>query len=182
VRGPFGTYYEFKKGNHLALVAGGYGAAPMYFVARQAVDAGVKVEFLVGARSEDLLLYIDKIKELEGVNLHISTDDGSVGHKGFVTEVLKEVLAEGGVTKVFTCGPEVMMKAVGHVVDDAGVEAWLSMEKYMKCGIGVCGQCAIDDTGELVCTKGPVMSWTDVKDLPELGNYHRDAQGKKHYN
>ncbi|MDA1060421.1 MAG: dihydroorotate dehydrogenase electron transfer subunit [bacterium] len=180
VRGPLGTSYEFGKGDHLALVAGGYGAAPMYFVAKQAVEKGIKIEFLVGARNEDLLLYIDKIKDLEGVTLHISTDDGSAGHKGYVTEVLKEVLAEGNVNKVFTCGPEVMMKVVGQVADYAKVESWLSMEKYMKCGIGVCGQCAIDDTGDLVCTKGPVMSWKYLQNLPEMGKYHRDAQGKKH--
>lgn len=181
VRGPLGTHYRFGKGDHLALVAGGYGAAPMYFVAREAVKMGCTVDFLVGARNEDLLLYIDRVKEMDGVNLHISTDDGSVGHKGYITEVLDKVLAEGGVNAVFTCGPEVMMNVVGQVADKHGVDSYMSMEKYMKCGIGVCGQCAVDDTGELVCTKGPVMSYKYLKKLPEMGKYHRDAQGKKHY-
>lgn len=180
IRGPLGTYYEFEKGDHLALVAGGYGAAPMYFVANEAVKVGCKVDFFSGARSEDLLLYSHKVVGL-GVNLHVSTNDGSAGYKGFVTEVLDNVLENEKINKVFTCGPEVMMNAVGKVADKHNVDAFLSMEKYMKCGIGVCGQCAIDDTGDLVCIKGPVMAWKDVKDLPEMGNYHRDAQGKKHY-
>lgn len=181
VRGALGTYYEFKKGDHLALVAGGYGAAPMYFVAHEALRCGCKVEFFIGARNKDLLLYCHKIIGLGDVNLHISTDDGSTGFKGYVTELLEEALKEGKITKVFCCGPEVMMKAVGEISEKGGVSSWMSVEKYMKCGIGVCGQCAIDDTGDLVCKKGPVMSWKYLKNLPEMGKYHRDAQGKKHY-
>lgn len=180
VRGPLGTHYKFKSGEHLALVAGGYGAAPMYFVAHEAVKAKCKVEFLIGARNKDLLLYGQKILGL-GVNLHISTDDGSAGFKGYITQVLDKVMAEVKINQVFTCGPEVMMKVVGSVAEKHGVDAHMSMEKYMKCGIGVCGQCAIDNKGDLCCIKGPVMKWSYLKKLPEMGQYHRDAQGKKHY-
>jgi dihydroorotate dehydrogenase electron transfer subunit len=180
VRGPLGTHYDFAEGDHLALVSGGYGAAPMYFVAAEALKKGCKVEFLVGARNKDLLLYTEKVLGLGDVNLHISTDDGSVGYKGYITDVLKEVLAENKIDHVFTCGPEVMMNVVGKVAEEAGVQSHMSMEKYMKCGIGVCGQCAVDDTGELVCKQGPVMVYDYLKGLPEFGNYHRDAQGKKH--
>ncbi|MBI4235690.1 dihydroorotate dehydrogenase electron transfer subunit [Candidatus Peregrinibacteria bacterium] len=189
IRGPLGTHYEIGEGDHLVLVAGGYGAAPMYFVANQAVLMGCQVDFILGARNKDLLLYPEKILGLgENVKLHIATNDGSLGHKGFVTEVLDEVLAENGgakgkgkINKVFTCGPEVMMKAVGDVCDKYKVKAWMSMEKYMKCGVGVCGQCALDDTGDLVCKDGPVMSFDYLRKLPEMGKYHRDGQGKKHY-
>lgn len=180
VRGPLGTHYKFKAGDHLALVAGGYGAAPMYFVAHEAVKAGCKVEFLIGARNKDLLLYGQKILGL-GVNLHISTDDGSAGFKGYITQVLEKVMSEKKINQVFTCGPEVMMKVVGQVAEKHEVDAYMSMEKYMKCGIGVCGQCAIDDKGDLCCIKGPVMKWSYLKKLPEMGQYHRDAQGRKHY-
>lgn len=181
IRGPLGTFYEFEAGQHLALVAGGYGAAPMYFVAHEAVRRGCKVEFLIGARSEKYLLFTQKILGLHGVNLHLATDDGSVGVKGYVTKVLEELLEREKIDFVFTCGPEVMMKVVGEISEEAKVPSFMSMEKYMKCGIGVCGQCAIDDTGDLVCVKGPVMSWEYLKKLPEMGVYHRDAQGKKHY-
>jgi dihydroorotate dehydrogenase electron transfer subunit len=180
-RGPLGTHYSWSKGDHLALVSGGYGAAPMYFVASEAIKDGCTVEFLIGARNKDLLLYTQKVLGLGNVNLHISTDDGSLGHKGYITNVLKEVLEKETINAVFTCGPEVMMKVVGQVAEDAGVGSYMSMEKYMKCGIGVCGQCAVDDTGDLICKQGPVMSWKMLKDLPELGKYHRDAQGEKHH-
>ncbi len=182
IRGPFGTHYKWEAGEHLALVSGGYGAAPMYFVARKAIEDGCKIEFLTGARNENLLLFLHKVKDFKDLNTHVSTDDGSKGHKGFITEVLAQVLDAGGVDRVFCCGPERMMKAVGDVADKHGkVPAWLSMEKYMKCGIGVCGQCAVDDSGEIVCRKGPVMAWDGLRDSPEMGKYHRDAQGKKHY-
>lgn len=186
VRGPFGTFYKFKKGQRLVLVAGGYGSAPMYFVACEAVKLGCNVEFLMGARNKDLLLYGQKILGL-GVNLHISTDDGSAGFHGYVTQLLDQTLSkadlqpEEKIDLVFTCGPEAMMKAVGEVADKYKVDCYLSMEKHMKCGIGVCGQCAIDDTGELCCMDGPVMCWKNLRNLPEMGQYHRDAQGKKHY-
>lgn len=183
IRGPLGTCYKFEKGEKLALVAGGYGAAPMYFVARQAVEKGCKVEFLIGARNKDLLLFTHKIIGLGNVNLHIATDDGSAGFKGYITEVLEQILKEekGGekIDKVFTCGPERMMKSAGEIAEKAGAECFMSMEKYMKCGLGVCGQCAIDDTGELVCKKGPVMAYSYVKKLLEFGKYHRDSVGKK---
>ncbi len=85
------------------------------------------------------------------------------------------------IDKIFSCGPEVMMKVVGDIADKTGVDCMLSVEKYMKCGVGVCGQCAIDDTGVLACKEGPVMDWKYVKTLSEFAKYHRDAQGKKHY-
>lgn len=181
IRGPFGTSYEIKEGEHVALVAGGYGAAPMYFTAHEALKKGCKVEFLIGARNEDLLIYTQKILGLPDTTLHISTDDGSAGFKGYVTQVLEKLLSEKKIDKVCTCGPEVMMEVVGGVCDKAGVKCLMSVEKYMKCGFGVCGQCAIDHTGELACKKGPVMDWDYVKTLEEFGNYHRDSVGKKHF-
>lgn len=180
IRGPFGTHYQIGKGEKIVLVAGGYGVAPMYFAASEAVASGCEVDFLIGARSKNLLIYTHKILGL-GVNLHIATDDGSVGIKGFVTKILEDILSNGKFDKVFTCGPEIMMKAVGEISFAKKVPCHMSVEKYMKCGIGVCGQCAIDDTGDLVCKKGPVMSWDYLRKLPEVGRYHRDAQGKKQY-
>lgn len=181
IRGPFGTSYEFAEGEKLALVAGGYGVAPMYYVAREAVENGCEIDFFIGARNHDLLLYMDRISSLRSVNLYASTDDGSFGFKGFVTQLLDQKLQEKKADKVFSCGPEIMMKYVGMIAEKHGCDCSLSMEKYMKCGFGLCGQCVVDDTGETVCTKGPVMPYNYVKKLPEFGAYHRDAQGKKHY-
>jgi dihydroorotate dehydrogenase electron transfer subunit len=180
IRGPFGTNYQFEEKEHLVLVAGGYGAAPMFFVANEAMKKNCKVDFIIGARNKDLLLYKQKICGLHGVNLHIATDDGSEGFKGYTTHVLEKILKEKKADHVFSCGPEIMEKFVGGIAEKAGIDCQLSVEKYMKCGFGVCGQCAIDDSGEPVCKKGPVMNWSYLKKMPEFGKYHRDAQGKKH--
>ncbi|MFA6992062.1 MAG: dihydroorotate dehydrogenase electron transfer subunit [Candidatus Gracilibacteria bacterium] len=182
IRGPMGTSYKFGAKEHLALVAGGYGVAPMYFVAREAIKKGCKIEFIVGARTKNLLLFRNYIKKLgKNVKLHISTDDGSEGFKGYATQVLENLMKKTKIKRVFSCGPEIMMKFVGQIAEKYKADCWLSVEKYMKCGIGVCGQCAIDDTGVLACKNGPVMNYKYLKKLPEFGKYHRDTQGKKHH-
>lgn len=179
VKGPFGTSYEFKKGERLVLMAGGYGAAPMYSVACAALKIGCKVDFVVGARSKDLLLYKKRVEAM-GVKYHAATNDGSYGHKGFNTEILEEILAGGAkVDRVFACGPEMMMKRVAEIAGRAGVNCQISLERYMKCGFGVCGQCCVDDTGECVCTSGPVYDGEKALRLREFGKYHRDGVGRK---
>lgn len=181
IRGPMGTSYNFDEKEKIVMVAGGYGVAPMYFAAMDALQIGCKVDFVIGARSKKLLLFAERVKKLKGINLHIATDDGSAGIKGYNTVILENILKKKKVDHIFACGPEVMEKRIGELASKYKTDCWLSVEKYMKCGIGVCGQCAIDDTGDLACIKGSVMSWDYIKKLPEFGKYHRDAQGKKHY-
>lgn len=178
--GPFGTHFRWQAGDHIALVGGGYGAAPMYFCALEAIKDGCRCEFLIGARREDLLLYRDRFADL-GVRVHVATDDGSVGHKGYVTEVLAQLLLDEKIDKIFTCGPELMEKAVSDIAHERGVDAQLAVERYMKCGYGICGQCCIDDSGIRACTQGSVMPNTLVRRLPEFGVYYRDAEGRKVY-
>ena len=180
ITGPFGTHFRWQAGDHIALVGGGYGAAPMYFSAVMALKDGCACEFLIGARHGDLLLYRERFLKI-GVRVHVATDDGSVGHKGYVTELLSKLLNEEKIDKIFTCGPELMEKAVSDIAHEKGVDAQLSVERYMKCGYGICGQCCIDDSGIRACTQGPVMSNTLARRLPEFGKYHRDAEGRKIY-
>ncbi len=181
IRGPFGTNFHFSEGETLALVGGGYGAAPLYFVAHRAIKAGCKIEFIEGARSKDYLIYIEKLKALKNLNLHISTDDGSKGYKGYNTELLKQVIDDVKVDKIMTCGPEIMMRKVGEIGDSKGVPAFVSIERYMKCGFGVCGQCVVDPLGIRTCVSGPVMNYKVAKMFDDFGNYHRDSVGKKQY-
>lgn len=199
LRGPFGTHYEWDSGDHIVLVAGGYGAAPMYFVAREAVQHGCTLEAIVGARGKEHLLYLDELEELEHVSLHVSTDDGSMGHKGYNTEVLDELLAVSAkpdaenpsssakavddmpIDKVFACGPEMMLKSVLDVSTKHKVPCQLSLERYMKCGYGLCGNCVVDPLGIRMCTEGPVVKGEICNQLTgEFGKYHRDSVGRKH--
>lgn len=181
IRGPYGTQYEWNNGDTLALVAGGYGAAPMYFVANEAVKNDCKIHFIIGARNKDLLLYLDRIEKLPNTTLHIATDDGSMGEKGYNTVLLEQVLDSQKIDRVFACGPEVMERRVVQICDEKKVKGWISVERYMKCGFGVCGHCCMDDTGDRVCKEGPVMSAELLNTMPEFGAYHRDKVGRKDY-
>lgn len=181
VRGPYGTMFNFKENEKLALVAGGYGAAPLYNLANQAVEQNCEIDFIIGARSKDLLLYIDRLEKLANTKIHIATDDGSEGLKGYNTELLKQVVADKKIDRIMTCGPEMMMFKVGEIGDENGVNTQISVERYMKCGFGVCGQCVLDPLGIRTCVSGPVMNSKVLKMLNEFGKYHRDDLGRKQY-
>jgi dihydroorotate dehydrogenase electron transfer subunit len=180
LRGPFGTFYEWKNQQHLALVAGGYGAAPMYFAARSAVEDGCTLDVIVGARSKEHLLYLEEFSSLKSTTLHVATDDGSQGHKGYNVEVLKELLTERKIDQVFACGPERMLKAVSDITAEAKIPSQLSLERYMKCGFGLCGNCTVDPLGIRMCVEGPVVKNETARKISEFGEYHRDDLGKKH--
>lgn len=183
VRGPYGTQYSLpQKAKHkrIIMVGGGFGSAPLRFLTEQAVSLGFHVDFIQGARSEDRLILRKDIQQL-GAHLHVATNDGSEGVKGLVTDVLETLLSsnKGRYDAVYTCGPELMMQAVGRLSEAHGVPCQVSVERYMKCGFGVCGQC--DCGGILTCVEGPVMWYADIKKNPEFGSFHRDGSGQKHY-
>lgn len=183
VRGPYGTHYVLPglgkaKHKRIAMVGGGFGSAPLRFLTEQAVPQGFHVDFIQGARSADRLILQKDIQQL-GAHLHVATNDGSEGHKGLVTDILETLLSANKYDAVYTCGPELMMQAVGKLCEKAGVHCEVSVERYMKCGFGVCGQC--DCGGMLTCVEGPVVSYESVKKNPEFGVFHRDGAGLKHY-
>ena len=190
VRGPYGSPFSFKKGQRLVMMAGGYGAAPLYYLTTQAIKQGCKIDFVVGARGKEYLLYLSRVKKLKNVTLHVATDDGSVGQKGYNTLILEQLIAQTKEKKsgskkmkaidcVYGCGPEPMLKKISDICFKNKVQAQISIERYMKCGFGVCGQCCIDSTGERMCMEGPVVANSRARLLKEFGAYHRDLVGKK---
>ncbi len=197
LRGPFGTHYEWEPGQHIVLVAGGYGAAPMYFVAKETVGHGCTLEVIVGARSKEHLLYVKELEALPHVSLHIATNDGSEGYKGFNVDILEKLLSScprpttgqrasstreekcNPVDQVFGCGPEMMLKRISEMCAKYDVPAQLSMERYMKCGFGLCGNCVMDPLGIRMCEEGPVVKNEVLLKLTEFGKYHRDELGRK---
>jgi dihydroorotate dehydrogenase electron transfer subunit len=195
LRGPFGTCYEWTPGQHIALVAGGYGAAPMYFVAAETVHHGCTLEVFVGAKSKKHLLYLQELEALPHVSLHVSTNDGSMGYKGFNVQQLEKMLAvcntsnppktkgkgkTDAIDQVFACGPEMMLKAVSELTARYKIPSQLSLERYMKCGYGICGNCVVDPLGIRLCCEGPVVKNDTCVQIAEFGKYHRDDLGKKH--
>lgn len=185
IRGPYGKGFEFQSGQKLVLVAGGYGAAPLFFAAGEASKKKCKVDFIAGARTEVQLLFIKQILELKNINLHITTDDGSAGRKGRCTEVLLELARgrknRGKIDWIFACGPELMLKKVSDIAHEHKIRTQISLERYMKCGIGLCGQCCVDGLGIRICQEGPVLKNDLLRKIPEFGKYHRNSVGKKLY-
>lgn len=186
IRGPFGNGFEVKgewngeegrKANKIMIIAGGVGGAPLLPLAQQAHSRGLDVTILIGARTANELLFEEHFSKSGA--LSIATDDGSKGHRGFITGAM-DMFNLAGFDQFYICGPELMMKSVLDILQAAGLEAMaqLSLHRYFKCGIGICGACTIDPSGLRVCRDGPVLSG-DLLIKSELGKYHRDATGKK---
>lgn len=179
ISGPYGTAYSWQPHSHVITVAGGYGAAPLGFLAEQAATQGCSIDFCTGARSASAVLFEERAKRI-GATVHVSTDDGSKGHAGYVTDILSKLLQyKKSDTKIFACGPERMEKKVADICRDEGMPCEVSVERYMKCGFGICGQCCVDDTGERMCIEGPVVSGEKALSFSEFGVYHRDKAGRK---
>ncbi len=170
--------YSLDRANHALLVAGGYGSAPLYLLAKQALAYGMDVTVAIGSRIADELLYADKFEQL-GVSLLLSTNDGSRGTQGFVTHAINSAahLADVSHLTIYACGPEPMLVALHKLCRQRGWGGQLSVERYMKCGFGICGQCALDDL--LVCMDGPVMTLDQLEGKEEFGKWHRLATGRK---
>jgi len=161
--GPLGRgYTRPAPGSRPVIVAGGYGCAATYLLARR---SPVPCLCLFGARTADELLLIEEFAAL-GCEVRIATDDGSRGHRGFVTELLEDVLASTGpAPAVYACGPNPMLQAVSRIVLKRGLDAEISLDHAMCCGVGACFACVVKqqaanpDGWEYVrtCTDGPVF-------------------------
>ena len=177
LRGPFGRGFQIAKGKSVVLVAGGYGLAPLFFVAKKAVAAGCRVQIIAGARSADLLFGQDQFAKL-GVKFLPTTNDGSAGVKGFSTDLLQSILQNDQVDLVQTCGPEKMMRRVAEICQEGQVPCEVSVERFVKCGFGVCGQCVVD-SGEKMCQSGPVVPGEKALGFADFGVFHRGAEGQR---
>lgn len=176
-RGPFGKPYQLERERHALMVAGGYGSAPLFALAKNALANGMDVTVAIGARIADELLYAERFAEI-GVDLLLSTNDGSRGTRGFVTDAIaKHSALRDGECTVYACGPEPMLVALHKLCRRRDWHGQLSVERYMKCGFGICGQCALDEM--LVCVDGPVMTLEQLEGKQDFGHWHRGQTGRK---
>lgn len=182
VRGPYGTGFKLPaEPGRVCFVGGGTGIAPMARGAAQAHAEGHEVTVVSGARSENLLLlhpYLSKRQEQGRLHYEPCTDDGTLGFDGYTTQRLAE-LGEGSFDAVYACGPEGMMVRVVDQCRTAGVACQASLERYMKCAVGICDACTVGD-GLRVCVEGPVLDSETLAHVPEFGVGHRDAAGIMH--
>ena len=152
--GPLGNGFDLKLEGNIAIVSGGIGIAPMIYLMKELNN---NIDFYCGFRDE--IYYIDEIKR-ESNNIYISTEDGSVGHKGFITELFMSEKYN----VVLTCGPIPMMKRVVEMCRGKGTSVYVSMESRMACGFGACLGCTIETTSGMkrVCKDGPVFLGEEV--------------------
>ncbi|MDI6826711.1 MAG: dihydroorotate dehydrogenase electron transfer subunit [Candidatus Aenigmarchaeota archaeon] len=175
IRGPYGNGFKLK-GKEICLVAGGRGIIPLAFLAEKFKK--VDITAIVGANTKDDLFFVKRLKKY-CFRIIVVTDDGSSGIKGFPTDSLKDLLEKEKFDCVYTCGPEIMMKKVFDICENYNTECQASLERYMKCGFGLCGQCCIDDIR--ICKDGPVFNSKQLSKLTEFGVFERDKSGKKVY-
>lgn len=169
VLGPLGRGFPVACAGVPLLVAGGYGVAPLYFLAKRMLRSGVekKPVLFVGGRTRDDLLELARFDAL-GVEVRTATNDGSAGEKGFVTAPLDAALADlakkGERFELFACGPDGLLKAVSDRAVAAGCPGWISMDRHMACGVGACFACIQrvkrpngDVFNARCCENGPVF-------------------------
>jgi dihydroorotate dehydrogenase electron transfer subunit len=176
-RGPYGSTFSIQEnGKKIALVAGGYGMAPLAFLAQESVKNNIDVHLYIGARNKDELLYAPWMEEI-GVQIHPATDDGSLGYKGFNTDLFSQEVYDLHPDFVYTVGPEIMEMKIANLCYEKKIPFEVSLERFMKCGFGLCGQCSVDPTGWRMCVEGPVLNGEDLKKVTEFGHHHRTASG-----
>lgn len=153
--GPLGCASQIEKFGTVVCVGGGIGVAPVYPIAKALHEEGNKVISIIGARSKDILIWEDEMKKISS-QLYVATDDGTAGTKGFVTDVLKEVLDREKVDRVIAIGPVVMMQAVAKVVPQ-DLPLVVSLNTIMVDGTGMCGACRLETAGKTMfaCVDGP---------------------------
>ena len=184
VRGPYGNGFTVKDGPSL-LVGGGTGLAPLLVLAEELAEKKEKVTFIAGAKTVSDLLFLERLKHLssqdERFRLLTVTDDGSFGEKGLASDLAVRTLLrkEEKFKNVYICGPELMMAKVFREADSLRINTQASLERYIKCGVGLCGQCVLDPIGNLVCRDGPVFSNNELREITDFGRFKREASGKK---
>lgn len=155
--GPLGQPAPLHKLDHVVGVAGGVGSAPLYPQLRKLAEMGVKVDVIIGGRSAEFVILADKFKEFCD-NVYITTDDGSLGIKGFGTTVLQELIDKGEkIDEVIAIGPLIMMKNVVALTKQYDIPTMVSLNPIMIDGTGMCGGCRVTVGGEtkFACVDGP---------------------------
>ncbi|MEM3453443.1 MAG: dihydroorotate dehydrogenase electron transfer subunit, partial [Candidatus Hadarchaeum sp.] len=176
LRGPFGNGF-FLKGRSFLLVGGGYGTAPLIFAAKAISSSGGRCTFLFGARRGEELLFVAEARKM-GIRSVVATEDGSEGCMGLVTDLMKSELKKRRYQAILTCGPERMMYEVVRQGVKLGIRVQASLERYMKCGFGVCGSCVLDPLGLRVCSDGPVFDGAILLKT-DFGKRKREVSGAR---
>jgi len=178
--GPLGHHIELEGYEKVVLLGGGSGTALLYPKVKGFYEQGAEVISITGARTKELIILEDELNEFSD-RLYIATDDGSYGHHGFVTEILKDLLEEeDDIDLVIAIGPVPMMKAVADMTEEYGIKTIVSLNSIMVDGTGMCGACRITVGGEtkFTCVDGPSFDAheVDFEELMNRLNFYKDEE------
>ena len=180
--GPLGKPTHIEKYGTVVCLAGGYGAAPCYLISKAFKDAGNKVYMIMGARNKDLIFWQDKMKNA-CTELFITTDDGTLGEKGFVTQVLERIMNSEKVDYAIAVGPMPMMRAVAELTRPYKIKTEASMNPIMVDGTGMCGACRLLVGGQVkfACVDGPEFDgWeVDFDQAMQRSRLYKDEEGRQ---
>jgi dihydroorotate dehydrogenase electron transfer subunit len=177
LRGPFGNSFT-ESGGRVLLVGGGTGTAPLLFLAKRLAAKAEHLAFVVGAKTKGELLFLNQLEALCTEVPVAATEDGSYGLKCLATEPLEMLLTKEKFDKVYACGPEPMVRRVFDITEKFGLVLEASLERLMRCGIGLCGSCMIGKYR--VCRDGPVFDSARLREVKgELGVSKLDFDGKR---
>jgi dihydroorotate dehydrogenase electron transfer subunit len=168
IRGPFGNSFTESRGKVL-LIGGGTGTAPLLFLAKQLVAKTERLSFVEGAKTKSELLFVTEIGDFcQEKNIITTTEDGTAGLQCLVTQPLSKLLEKERFDMIYTCGPEVMVKKIFEMTERHKLPLEASLERLMRCGIGLCGSCMIGKYR--VCRDGPVFTAAQLREIKgELG-------------
>jgi dihydroorotate dehydrogenase electron transfer subunit len=175
IRGPYGNRFDLRP-RRILVVGGGSGTAVLAPAAERAHADGATVVAALGATTSKELLFRDRLRHA-GIRVEVATDDGSEGMAGYVTGLAGRLLETEPFDVVWTCGPEVMMRKLGGLAGPRRVPVVCSVERHMKCALGMCDACALGPYH--VCVDGPVFPLDRLLATEDFGGFHRDASGRR---
>ena len=176
VRGPYGNGFALTSGN-VMIVGGGTGLTPLVPLAESLAGLSSKIVFMVGAKTRDELFFLDRIGTVVP-DVTATTEDGSYGLKGLVTELAEQILEKQRFDMIYACGPEQMMHKMFLLAERYNTPFQASLERYIRCGIGICGSCCIGEYR--ICRDGPVFSGEQLRKVRnEFGLFKREVNGSK---
>ena len=178
IRGPFGTSFTENTGRVL-LIGGGTGIAPLLFLAKHLQPKATHLAFVEGAKTKTELLFVSELGEVcQEQNLITTTDDGTAGLQCLVTQPLANLLDKEHFDMIYTCGPERMVKKIFDLTEQHKLPLEASLERLMRCGIGLCGSCMLGKYR--VCRDGPVFTSAQLREVKdELGISKIDFDGSR---
>lgn len=181
LRGPYGNEFVLKKNyKKILIIGGGTGLVPLLRLALYASKKKITITCVFGARTKKEVFFekiARKLTEHGKSYVKICTDDGSYGLKGTTVSVMNNMMRDNTFDCVYTCGPELMMKGVVDLANKNSIPVQASLERYMKCGIGICGSCCLDSS--LVCQDGTVFNGKQLSKILDFGISYRDKDGQK---